>query len=159
MHSPISEKHNTWYKNSKSSAVAVFMLFLYIDWVFVHKPTEPPRKTVKTLTRQPVPMGLLPDTLNRRLCMRPEYRERFLRHRLPKKITSYDPGMHHGTCVVHVPWCMSGSLTRGDGEKIPGIPGAWATHNFTYLAKGPCWASTHPTDLCMHWNLYIYHMQ
>ena len=24
-----------------------------------------------------------------------------------------DPGMHHGTCVTHVPWCMSGSLTSG----------------------------------------------
>ena len=24
-----------------------------------------------------------------------------------------DPGMHHGTCVTHVPWCMSGSLTCG----------------------------------------------
>ena len=23
-----------------------------------------------------------------------------------------DPVMHHGTCVTHVPWCMSGSLTR-----------------------------------------------
>ena len=23
-----------------------------------------------------------------------------------------DPDMHHGTCVTHVPWCMSGSLTR-----------------------------------------------
>ena len=22
-----------------------------------------------------------------------------------------DPGMHHGTCITHVPWCMSGSLT------------------------------------------------
>ena len=31
-----------------------------------------------------------------------------------------DPGMHHGTCVTHVPWWMSGSLTRGDGENIPG---------------------------------------
>ena len=28
-----------------------------------------------------------------------------------------DPGMHHGTCVTHVSWCMSGSLTRGGGEK------------------------------------------
>ena len=27
-----------------------------------------------------------------------------------------DPGMHHGT---HVPWCMSGSLTRGGGENVP----------------------------------------
>ena len=24
-----------------------------------------------------------------------------------------DPGMHHGTCVMHVPWCMPGSLTSG----------------------------------------------
>ena len=24
-----------------------------------------------------------------------------------------DPGMHHGTCVTHVPWCMLGSLTIG----------------------------------------------
>ena len=23
-----------------------------------------------------------------------------------------DPDMHHGTCVTHVPWCMSGSVTR-----------------------------------------------
>ena len=48
-----------------------------------------------------------------------------------------DPGMQHGTCVTHVPWCMSGSLTRGGGENVPGIPGACATRNFTYLARGP----------------------
>ena len=24
-----------------------------------------------------------------------------------------DLGMHHGTCVTHVPWCMPGLLTRG----------------------------------------------
>ena len=34
--------------------------------------------------------------------------------------------MHHGTCVTHVPWCMSGSLTCDDGENVPGIPGACA---------------------------------
>ena len=34
--------------------------------------------------------------------------------------------MHHGTCVTHVPWCMSGSLTCGDRENVPGIPGACA---------------------------------
>ena len=46
--------------------------------------------------------------------------------------------MHHGTCVTHVPWCMSGSLTHGCVENVPGIPGACATHKFTYLARGPC---------------------
>ena len=48
-----------------------------------------------------------------------------------------DPGMHHGTCVTHVPRCMSGSLTRGGEENVPVIPGACATRNFTYLVRGP----------------------
>ena len=50
----------------------------------------------------------------------------FPRRRFQKKpLVSY-PGMHHGTCVTHVPWCMSGSGTRGGGENVPGIPGACA---------------------------------
>ena len=49
-----------------------------------------------------------------------------------------DPGMHHGTCVTHVPWCMSGSLTRAGGENVPGIPGACTTCYFTYIVKVPC---------------------
>ena len=46
--------------------------------------------------------------------------------RLQRKLLVSDPDMHHGTCVTHVPWCMSGSLTRGVGENVPGIPGACA---------------------------------
>ena len=64
-------------------------------------------------------------------------RERFPRHRLQRKLLVSDPGMHHSTCVTHVPWCMSGSLTRGGGENVPRIPSACVTHNFTYLARGP----------------------
>ena len=30
---------------------------------------------------------------------------------LPPRVS--DPGMHQGTCVTHVLWCMSGSLTSG----------------------------------------------
>ena len=69
--------------------------------------------------------------------MRRECRQRFPRHRLQKqkKALVSNPGMHHGTCVTHVPWCMSGSLSRGGGENVPGIPGACATHNFMYLAR------------------------
>ena len=33
------------------------------------------------------------------------------------------PDMHQDTCVTYVPWCM---------PNVPGIPGACATHNFTY---------------------------
>ena len=54
-----------------------------------------------------------------------------------RKLLASDPGMHHGTCVTHAPWCMSGSLTHGDGENVPGISGVCATHNFTYLIRGP----------------------
>ena len=61
-----------------------------------------------------------------------------------------DAGMHHGTSVTHVPWCMPASLTggflwsrRGVGGNLPGIPGACATRNFTYLVRGP-W----------HWNYF-----
>ena len=67
--------------------------------------------------------------------MRQECRERFPRHRdrLQRKPLVSDPGMNHGTCVTHVPRYMSGSIMRG-GENVPG---ACATHNFTYLARGP----------------------
>ena len=61
----------------------------------------------------------------------------FRRHRLQRKPLVSDPGMHHGTCVTHVSWCMSGSLSRGGGQNVPGIPGACVTHNFTYLVRGP----------------------
>ena len=61
----------------------------------------------------------------------------FSRHRLQRKPLVSDPGMHHGTCVTHVSWSMSGSLTRGGRENVPGIPGACATLNFTYLVRGP----------------------
>ena len=50
----------------------------------------------------------------------------FPRRRFQRKPLVNDPGMHHGTYVTHVPWCMSGLLTCGDGENVPGIPGACA---------------------------------
>ena len=63
----------------------------------------------------------------------------FCRHRLQRKPLVSDPDVHHGTCVMHVPWCTSGSLSRGGRENVPGIPGTCATRNFTYLARGSCW--------------------
>ena len=84
--------------------------------------------------------------------MRLECRAGFPRRRLQKKLLVSDPGMHHGTCVTHVPWCMSGPLTRG--ENVRGIPGVCATRNFAYLVRGP-----QPTDdqrhLCVPNNQYL----
>ena len=55
----------------------------------------------------------------------------FPTHRLQRKPRVNDPGRHDGTCVTHVPWCMSGSLTRG------GAFPACTTRNFTYPERGP----------------------
>ena len=41
----------------------------------------------------------------------------FPRHWLQRKPLVSDADMHHGTCVSHVPRCMSGSLIHGGGEK------------------------------------------
>ena len=83
-----------------------------------------------------VTMGLLPDTQNCVWACAANAGNVF-----PPPLVS-DPDMHHGTCVTHAPWCMSGSLTSGflwspgGGENVPGIPSACATRNFWYLVRG-----------------------
>ena len=59
----------------------------------------------------------------------------FPAHWFQRKPLVSDPGMHHGTCITHVPRCMS--TTRGGGKNVPGIPGACTTRNFTYVVRGP----------------------
>ena len=75
---------------------------------------------------------------------------------LQRKPVVSDPGMYNGTCVTRVPLCMSGSLTRGGGENVPGIPSACATRKFTYLQAGkrPIAPSS---DLTKHRRLSIRH--
>ena len=60
----------------------------------------------------------------------------FPRARLQRKPPVTDPGMHCGTCGTHVPWCMSGSLTRGGGETFPAFP-AHAHPQFYVAGKSP----------------------
>ena len=93
-----------------------------------------------------------------RLAHAPGMLGTFPRHRLQRKPLVSDPGMHHGTCVTHVPWCMSGSLTRNGGENVPGIPGACATRNFAYLVRGP-WLQKRmqPTRRRGHIHLLLSH--
>ena len=98
-------------------------------------------------------MGLLIDTWICGLRMRRQCRGRFPRHRLQRKLPVSDPGMHHGACVKHVPWCMSGSLKFGGGENVPGIPGACATLDITYLTRGPC-MECHCECLGENWTCY-----
>ena len=73
--------------------------------------------------------------------------ETFSPPRLQRTPLVSDPDMHHGTYVTHMPWCMSGSLNRDGGENVHGFPGACATRNFTYLARGPWWELTLFTEV------------
>ena len=86
--------------------------------------------------------------------MRRECQERFPRHRLQRKLLVSDPGMHHDTCVTHVPWCMSESLTRSGRENVPGIPSAWATRDFTYLVRG-LWHDNHKGIVIWSFDIYV----
>ena len=77
-------------------------------------------------------MGLLSDTYYCGLRMHRECLGRIPRYR----------GWAIPTCITSHAWCMPGSLTSGFllirwGGNVPGIPGACATRNFTYLARGP----------------------
>ena len=101
--------------------------------------------------------GLLPDMQNCGLRMRRECRERFPRHRLQRKPLVSDPAMYHDTCVTHVPWCISGFLTRGGGENVRAIPGACATRNFTYLVRGPLKQETPRSWLDCTWTVSYKH--
>ena len=58
-----------------------------------------------------------------------ECREHFSRRRLQRKPLVSVPGIQYDICVTYVSWCMSGSLTRGGGENVPGIPGVCAIRN------------------------------
>ena len=61
----------------------------------------------------------------------------FPRHRLQRKHLVRDPGMHHGTCVTHVPWCMLGLLTRSGGENVPGHSRRMHNPHFYVSGKRP----------------------
>ena len=50
------------------------------------------------------------------------HRECFPRHWLQRKPLVSDIGIHHGTCVTHVPWCMSRSLTAVAGKMFSTFP-------------------------------------
>ena len=125
------------------SCVCYFSLWILFLFILIQSDTAKSYVVVSIIFIQQksvwrwFPMGLLPDTHVCGLRMRQECRERFPHHRLQTKPLSCDPGMHHGTCVTHVPWCMSGSLTRDDGNNVRGIPGACVTRKFAYLVRGP----------------------
>ena len=73
------------------------------------------------------------------------------RRQFQRKPLVSDPGMHHGTCATHVPWCMSGSLTCDDGENVPGIPGACAP------AILRIWQEAHGTmhTVAINWQCHV----
>ena len=91
-------------------------------------------------------MCVLPDTLNCGLRMRGNAGNVFRTHRLQRKPLVSDHGMHHGTCVTHVPSCMSGSLTCGGGENVPGILGACAPAILRVWQEAHSWENGRTLD-------------
>ena len=70
--------------------------------------------------------------------MRRKCRERFPRHRglaIPTCITARARRTCRDACRDRK---LSVSFEVDGGENVPGIPGACATHNFTYLLRGSC---------------------
>ena len=76
----------------------------------------------------------------------------------PGKPLVSDGGMHHGTCVTHMPWCISGSLTRRGRETVPGIPGACTNPIFDVSGKRSIWLlvciGSLPTGCLQHHRLW-----
>ena len=90
----------------------------------------------------------------------------------PSRIS--DPDMHHGTCVMHVPWCMPGSLTSGflwsrwrwkrsrhsrcmrnmpfyvSGKRLIPRVTVIQNRNMVLRAQGHCFNSSWPCDAYMY---------
>ena len=121
-----------WWHYLLLHAIRLTEVGLNSFWAWVGSYTKRKKYGLASLS-----IGLLPDMLNCGLRMRHECRELFPHHRLKRKPLVSGPGMHHDTCVTHVPCCMRRSLTHGSRENVSGIPDACAIHKFAYLAKGP----------------------
>ena len=93
--------------------------------------------------------GLLTVYVKLRMRMYRACRERLPRHRRKRKPLLWRASRNardryltrsalasYQIAATHVPWCVPGSLTHSGGESVPGIPGACATSNFTYLMRG-----------------------
>ena len=88
--------------------------------------------------------------------MRRECRERFPHHR----------GIAIPTCITARAWrtcrdvCrdryLAVSYEAGGGENVSGIPGACATRNFTYLARGP-WQAIYKQYTTQHFRMNVPH--
>ena len=64
------------------------------------------------------------------------------RRHLRKRLVS-DPGMHHGTCVTHVPWCTSGPLIRGGRKKRSRHSRRMRARDFAHLVRGPWYGNVY----------------
>ena len=84
-------------------------------------------------------------------CRRRECRERFPRHRRLAILTCITARASR-TCRDACRDCwLTVSFEVGGGENVPGIPGACATRNFTYLVRGQ-WNDSRESSLCVNYE-------
>ena len=69
-----------------------------------------------------------------------------------------DSAMHHGTCVMHVPWCMPGAVfyENGGGEKHSRHSRRMRNPHFTYLVRGPWDRALHCTVQMPCWRWWVH---
>ena len=85
--------------------------------------------------------------------MRQECRERFLRPR-GQAIPTWITARAWRTCRDACRGCyLAVSVEVGGGQNVPGIPGACATRNITYLARGP-WQPMGTITIASGWFMY-----
>ena len=73
----------------------------------------------------------------------------FSRYWFLRKPLVSDPGMHHATCVTHVPWYMSEWLTRGAGKTFPAFP----AHAQTEILR--IWQEEAHDIMTMPWRVFV----
>ena len=137
-----------------SAREAVTLVWPWIQWWQWHK-TQSPFSLKPCTNRYPVLQWYGPLA---------RYAKLWVAHAPRMPGTFYPPPQVSDPDMTHVPWCMPGSLTscflwsRG-GENVPGIPGACATHNFTYLVRGQ-WTdkSEFINPVLNYWYVSIIHL-
>ena len=122
---------NPWAAGRAIFFACIIINFCQVWWPGVNIPI------INLIWQRCACIGLLPDTYNCVLSMHRKYRERFPPPPTSKETASLRP--RHA--ARHVPWCMSGSLTRLGGENVPGITVACAPQ-FYVSGKRPMQAFT-----------------
>ena len=97
-------------------------MVLLVFWVFIVRCKHIQTRPVGISEHDNGPLAWASYQIHKiSVCTCMDYWEHFPATDFNWKLLVSDSGMHHGTCVTHVPWCLSRSLTHVGGEYVHGI--------------------------------------